>query len=179
MAPLNDALFCLSARTHQLNQSTEELNGKIEALEKTLAEMHLGISVWLGLCISERHEQEDAAKGKVIEKLIRQGYDLGYQKLGSSWKIAVKRVGTVSELAEPGDYEEVDRTDLSDPYALMGASREVRAIAARYFEELVSELTKQVEYVRRRVTMSNDLLDEYLSQENAENFAENQAKRLS
>lgn len=167
MASLSEQLACLSNAASQLNKSTNGLTLKIEALEKDLAAMNVGIEDWLGVCLplslggSERVPYEGQYRKKV------EGFDLGYCKIGSSWRIAVKKVETFLELGEPGDFEEVERFASSEPSPLVNASRAVRARASLHFEELISSLIKAVGQARRRIESGRITLDGSLSSEQA------------
>lgn len=172
MVSLSESLVRLSAAAEKLNKSTEELTASIESLEERLAGMGIGTETWLGVCIRDpQGMREKVSDGPSASKWRVHGFDMGYCKIGSSWRIAVKKIESTIKITsgegniEDAIFEEVDRLALSEPFALVNASRVVRALAIVRFDELISSLTKRVEWVQRRVGDGNVFWAESLSLE--------------
>lgn len=133
MVPLNDSLQELSVLAGQLNEETDGLNEFISDLEKKIGASKVGVTVWI-----DEMKLLDESAGELEGS--KEGWYLGYTKIGDAWRIAVKRVNELYDT----NREFVTANDLSDPMPLSKAPRIVRVESAPYLEKLVMKLAKRV-----------------------------------
>jgi hypothetical protein len=128
--PIDKSLEKLRAASARLNKSTDELNGTIERLEKQLAEMKIGVAVWLGLALDSSLINDEKGDEETA-------WDVGYCKVGlGNWRIAARldrrRVGE-------------GWVTIEGPVPLASGPRVVRVLAAPHLEKLVLALAEKAE----------------------------------
>ncbi len=148
---LKDAVEKLSAVSAKLNERSDNLNVVITKLETELRALGPGVTVWLS------YVEEDAG-WKSCDHLSwllspntcvddrQQGWGLGYEKIGGSWRIAAEHVEVFV------DDDRYDVTALEKPIPLARAPRAVRLGAIGQLENLVRLLTERVEQCLEDVT---------------------------
>jgi hypothetical protein len=143
MVPLKDSLARVNSLARILNESTDALNGTIEAIEKSLADAGVGVTSWL----HDHLIDEVRVQGGVPpQPSIHEGWAIGYTKVAGDWKIAAQRVKRVCGNAE-GD-SDCPRTEieiLTEPSALLKAPRQVRVEAPRLLEPLLNAMASRME----------------------------------
>ncbi len=149
MAPNKSSVESLKKLAATLNQETEDLNHLIEELEVALDACKIGVSIWLNVALDQRTSVEvvDRRNGDRDEEQIREGWDLGYCKVGDKWRIAVKRTRSTSRddtTNQLGD-EELVWADVDNPLPLVQAPRVVRVQAAGLLDDLIQTLHGRVE----------------------------------
>lgn len=145
MSPDQQELQELARLSQRLNEETDELNNLILSLEKRLAGMSIGVSVWLGLALVESDSDYSSDEDDRDDRPWRDAWDIGYAKLGSEWRIATRhyRFRWSAEKDNWGDYQiEDDATVQVLP--LRDAPRAVRVEAAECLDALVSKLREKV-----------------------------------
>jgi hypothetical protein len=148
MAPDKGKLTELSEVASQLNSESDSLNELFQVLDAELAEMKLGVSVWLNrqfarseAYIPPRERQEEYPLGRCDD------YDLGYAKVGEEWHICIRKIRMRQNPSLVEGWEEEPTFD-SAATPITQAPRAVRAEAAGYLNDLLDALTKKAgEYI--------------------------------
>ena len=73
----------LEATARELNRASDEMNEALEAIEDRLEQAGVGVSVWL------------------VQALDSGFADLGYEKIGGRWRLAVRQANTPGAVARP------------------------------------------------------------------------------
>lgn len=72
----------ISQKAARLNEVSDILNEQLFCLERDLGDTHVGITAWLdNVLLSSRDEGR-----------FKEGFQLGYAKVGGSWRIAARQV---------------------------------------------------------------------------------------
>ena len=136
MVALSDTVENLSALSIKLNKASDELTGVIETLEKQLSEARIGVSVWLKVpIITEPFTDGDLE--------CSNDWVIGYEKLGSEWRIVAKLETTRKQKTTYGE-EEWITLESTQPQPLVQAPRVVRAEAASNLEDLLKALEERM-----------------------------------
>ena len=148
MVPLKDSLARLTSLAKQLDESTDALNGTIEAIEKSLADAGVGVTSWLHDHLIDEVRVQGVQKGVPPKPSIQEGWVIGYTRIAGDWKIAAQRVRRVcgSANGDPG----CPRTEieiLTEPSPLLKAPRQVRLEAPRLLEPLLDAMASRIEGV--------------------------------
>lgn len=149
MAPNKSSVDSLKKLAATLNQETEDLNKLIEDLESELDACRIGVSIWLDVVLDKRTSIEvfERRNGDHEEEQIREGWDLGYCKVGDKWRFAVKRIRSTSrdDTTDQFGLEESVWADVGNPVPLVQAPRVVRVQAASLLDQLLETLHNRVE----------------------------------
>ena len=148
MAPNKSSVDALKKLAVTLNQETEDLNKLIENLESELDSCKIGVSIWLDVVLDKRTSIEIVERhGRdPDEEQVREGWDLGYCKVGDKWRIAVKktRSGSRDDTTDQFGNDESVWADVGNPLPLVQAPRVVRVQAASLLDDLLETLHRRV-----------------------------------
>jgi len=139
MTSIESSLDRLAGVAGRLNTETDALNLVIEAVERRLDSMNLGISYWDDALLEP---EEDAGTGGDLR--ITRGWVLGYHKVGDEWRVAVKGVRVEEGYFENDlncPYRNIS-TD-KDPVPLLRASRSIRVQAAGRVQAVLDGLAER------------------------------------
>lgn len=166
MVEAKETLRKLSEKASKLNKSSDEINGIISAFENKLAEMNLGIEVWYGdtdkdwFCNPNAHhhgftlakDDDEDDNGDRVSFIVV----LGYCKIGSSWRLAVKE-GNI-RCTQVGEdfietFTEVKRYPLSeasraDRMNALGAMEWLFQAIENKADELLAKIEKGRQFVK-------------------------------
>ena len=152
----------LAHLTAELNTKSDELNTLIQALDTRLTSMNAGVTVWLDCPV--------LAAGKFMGDLpdigldwnypghLKEGYNLGYARVGDEWHIAVQYTVWEVTTDEDGD-EQIVEHHIDYPQTLLSASRLVRLEAAAVLDVLVREIMKRVEIYLSDIERTREALE--------------------
>jgi hypothetical protein len=144
MVPISEEVSRLTSVAKKLNEATESHNKLIEKLEADLQKSGVGVACWAECVLVEGPVttfQDENEMGPVLGH--QESWDLGYQKLGDTWRIVTKKVICTWPI---GDTEKKEWSDGDDaPIPLLKAPRAVRVEAAPFLEQLVRKLREKAE----------------------------------
>jgi hypothetical protein len=132
MSPSKESLDQLASVAQELNEKSDGLNATIEQVEARLGLSRIGIAVWLCTCID----------GVKTDAGVEEGWDVGYFKIGDTWRLAARHVRWRNVVEDDGT-QTVDDEPLADPVALVRAPRSIRVQAAPLLEVVVDRLVRQ------------------------------------
>ena len=146
---LSTLLAELSASAKKLNRESDSLNDLIERLEATLQKINVGIEVWLDDAPLESETSEDEAPNdhelELYEKEIEER-QLGFTKLNSGWRLAVRTVTDKYLHDRFGNIETNSRQlRTADEVELASCSRDLRINALKRFPQLVAKLKQEAD----------------------------------
>jgi len=137
----------LSASAKKLNRESDSLNDLIERLEATLQKINVGIEVWLDRAPLESETIEDEAPNddELYEKEIEER-QLGFTKLNSGWRLAVRTVTDKYLHDRFGNIETNSRQlRTADEVELASCSRDIRINALKRFPQLVAKMKQEAD----------------------------------
>jgi hypothetical protein len=145
MAPSKKSVDEIRKLASALNKETDELNATIERLEQQLADAKIGVAVWLNVVLEadERLDDPEIVNGREVQMKFCTGWDLGYCKIGDSWRIATKQ-SQATGVADAARTE-LPWLDTTSPMPLVSAPRVVRVAAADHLESLLSALSHRMQ----------------------------------
>ena len=146
---------------------SDNLNKNIEALNKRLAEMNIGLEVWLEsdyrpLAVDNPRRpirtsglQYDSSVSP--PRKYEESVYLGYCRVKNAWELAIKYEETTYEWDQ--DSREEYQVSESTLVPLLKASREIRLLAVERFDDLLSLLNsivqQKVETAKRAEKLAN------------------------
>lgn len=140
MTPTRESLDQLISKAAKLNEETDQLNNLFLALQEKLKQGKIGVTAWLQDLI-EREAGHDE-----VGNAFDEGWVIGYAKVDNEWCLAARREEwRYSMVGEEKEYTDEDGYVTVDPIQLVRAPRSVRAEAAGKLDDLVNELTRQVD----------------------------------
>ena len=146
MSPDKAKLTELSEVASQLNSESDSLNELFRVLDAELAEMKLGVSVWLNRQFAG-NETYIRPEEEMEEHPLRRCdiYNLGYAKVGEEWHVCIRKI-RMREILHSNEWE-VDCV-LDSAVPITQAPRVVRAEAAAHLDDLLDALMKKAgEYI--------------------------------
>lgn len=136
---LADALSRLTPLAEQLNDESDALNATLEGVERRLAVLNVGLTVWLDKPLLR--EGEAPGRDNWGSTLRWSEVRIGFAKIRGSWKLAVKRVSFEAGFYEgDSDCAYQQSHDDGTPQALLEATRDVRVAALQQLPALVTEI---------------------------------------
>jgi len=155
MVDATETLRKLSEKASKLNKSSDEINKIIAAYEKKLAEMKIGVTVWL----SDPNENSFDPGNTTLWHTCLQKTDrgtrwgaeiLGYAKFGDKWQLC-RRLIRVSQFycneteSWEQSVEEIVRSPLNE------ASRESRIRALGLMDKLFAAIEEKVDQMLKSI----------------------------
>lgn len=150
--PKESQLEKLASLSKTLNNKTDAINAAILRLEKRLAEMNIGLEVWLGVALAEEgYFTRTNDRGEIIDPdgwSAMYSVELGYAKFNDEWHIVSRRT---LDLYAPDDGYGLgemifNRRIESGPLRpLTSAPRAVRIEAMQYMDSLIAMIISTAE----------------------------------
>lgn len=161
MSPDKKKVEELAALAAKLNRETDSLNDLFLSLETQLSSMNLGVTVWVDPFL------EDGEVGRLLESSVYrdednenkffEGYQIGYAKIGTEWRIAVRNVRFKVVAMTYTNGEDIVPDDmLAPPIPVVQASRLVRTEAAGMLDTLVEVLASQAKTYLDTITKAKE-----------------------
>jgi len=147
----------LAKLSQELNTETDSFNKSILDLEKRLADMNIGVSVWRRgvdkyLCRHEEQRDGDPENYRTVS-----GWIWGYDKVGDAWRFGVQKRTDVWCYAPEGDDANgkepqfVRCIEKQPPVPLTSAPRAVRIEAPEHIKELLDGIENTMKKLLKRI----------------------------
>ena len=143
---LSTLLAELSASAKKLNRESDSLNDLIERLEATLQKINVGIEVWLDHEPLESETIEDERlNGDELYEAETEESQLGFTKLNSGWRLAVRTATHKYEHDGFGNIVNKSPRRTAAEVELASCSRDLRINALKRFPQLVAKLKQEAD----------------------------------
>jgi hypothetical protein len=155
---LSTRLSSLEDTASKLNEASNSVTAVLNAVEKRLASMNIGLEVWLDdkpLRKTDRRFIEGDDGGDAVVHWVEKR--LGYARIDKKWCLAVKSVqmnGPTEERDEPLEVA----TD-GDPIPLAQASRRIRLSAVRLMPRFIDRLERGAEEAIEAIEQATKLVE--------------------
>jgi hypothetical protein len=151
---LASRLAALDATAQELNQASNSINATLNAIEKVLGGINVGLEIWLSAPLTRTD-----AEGSMTTDSVWIEQRLGYARINGKWCLAVKRLRFHSGFFE-GDRSCPFQNEFRDgpEIPLAQASREARIEALGMLSELVALLDSAAKAKLAKIKESESLL---------------------